>query len=76
MGIGLEMAMSEIVNPIGVPAANADLAKAANPVIYQIWNQAWPGALVGLGLGLSVIWMFILGLGLVELLGQLVHLAI
>ena len=70
------MTMSEIVDPIDVPAAETHSAKASKPIIHQIWNQTWPGALVGLGLGLSVIWMFILGYGLVELIGKLVDLAI
>ena len=75
-GLGLEMTMSEIVNPNDLRAADGHSAKASKSIIHQIWNHAWPGALVGLGLGLSAIWMLILGYGLVELIGELVYLAI
>jgi hypothetical protein len=35
--------------------------------LHQIWNRIWPQAMIGLGLGLIVMWIFFLGYGLVKI---------
>jgi hypothetical protein len=63
------MTMNEITDQTRAPAA--DPAAARKPLIYRIWPQA----IVGFGLGLTVIWIFILGYGLVELVDELIDMA-
>lgn len=48
---------------------------APEPVIHRIWNQTWPQAIIGFGLALTIIWIFILGRGLVELSKMILELA-
>ena len=45
------------------------------PVIHRIWNQTWPQAIIGFGMALTIIWIFILGRGLVELSKMILELA-
>jgi hypothetical protein len=55
--------MTEITNQTGALTA----APAPKPLIRRIWNRSWPQAVVAFGLALTIIWVFILGYGLVEL---------
>jgi hypothetical protein len=50
-------------------ARAADPHSAPVPFIHRIWYRAWPQAIVGLGLGLTI-WVFFLGYGLVELINM------
>jgi hypothetical protein len=59
------MTMSEIVDHAVAP--RPDPAPAPEPFIRRIWNRSWPQAALAFGLALTIIWIFILGYGLVEL---------
>ena len=56
VGASREMTMGKITI---VPAA--DRYSAPVPFAHRIWNRTWPQAMVGLGLGLTIIWIFFLG---------------
>ena len=60
--------MTNVVDGAYSSAPSLKARPAAEPFIQRIW----PAAAVGLGLGLSVVWTFFLGYGLVKL----AHLAI
>ena len=60
--------MSNVVDPAYSSAPAQKPRPAAEPFI----QRTWPEVAVGLGLGLSVVWTFFLGYGLVKL----AHLAI
>jgi hypothetical protein len=36
--------------------------------LRQIWNQSWPQAMIGFGFALTIVWIFLLGEGLVRLI--------
>ena len=48
------------------------MSEISHPVfttrLRQIWNQSWPQAMIGFGLALTVVWVFVLGRGLVRLI--------
>ena len=56
---------------IDAPASSAP-AEKPRPAAESLVKRTWPEAAVGLGLGLSVVWTFFLGYGLIKL----AHLAI
>ena len=50
--------MNEIADPVAAPERR----------IHRIWNQIWPQATIGFGFAFTIIWVFILGKGLVALI--------
>ena len=50
--------MSQICDSVAVPETR----------LRRIWNQTWPQAIIGLGFALTIIWVFVLGRGLVGLI--------
>ena len=50
--------MSEICHPVAVPETR----------FRRIWNQTWPQAVIGFGFALTIIWIFVLGRGVVGLI--------
>jgi hypothetical protein len=36
--------------------------------LHQIWNRTWPQAMIGFGLALTIVWVFVLGRGLFGLM--------
>jgi hypothetical protein len=58
--------MSGLTDRTDAPAA--DPAPAPKPSIRRIWNRSWPLAVIAFGLVLTIIWIFLLGYGLVGLI--------
>ena len=50
--------MSKIADPVPEPKTRA----------RRTWSRTWPQVFIGFGLGLTIIWIFILALGLVKII--------
>jgi hypothetical protein len=54
---------------------NQESTAAAAPAVEQSTHRIWPSAVVGFGLGLTTVWIFVLAYGAIKLVDQLMDTA-
>ena len=61
--------VNDFLDEPGVPSA--DSAHAPRPFVHR----TWPSVVVGFGLGLTAVWMLLLGYGAIVLINELMDVA-